>query len=116
MASQRDPKSSFDPYSLFRDIDPSLKHEDKPLPPRGWRVILVDDNLTPKDFIIAIMRNFFRMSFDQAYDMLSDAEWHGELPVGDVFTHEIAETKVHQIIHASARHGHTLNAYMEPVS
>jgi ATP-dependent Clp protease adaptor protein ClpS len=65
------------------------------LPPM-YRVVLVNDDYTPMDFVIEILKTFFRMSHDRATQVMLHVHTRGRGVCG-VFTFEIAETKVAQV-------------------
>ena len=74
------------------------------LPPM-YRVVLLNDDYTPMDFVIEILRMFFNMSHDRATQVMLHVHTRGKGVCG-VFTFEIAETKVAQVNEYSQRHQH----------
>jgi len=81
------------------------------LPPM-YRVILLNDDYTPMDFVIEILRLFFNMSHDRATQVMLHVHTRGKGVCG-VFTFEIAETKVVQVNEFSRQHEHPLKCTME---
>jgi len=81
------------------------------LPPM-YRVILINDDYTPMDFVIEILINFFRMSHDRATQVMLHVHTKGKGVCG-VFTFEIAETKVAQVNEYSRQSEHPLKCTME---
>jgi ATP-dependent Clp protease adaptor protein ClpS len=81
------------------------------LPPM-YRVILLNDDYTPMDFVIEILRLFFSMNHDRATQVMLHVHTRGKGVCG-VFTFEIAETKVVQVNEFSRQHDHPLKCTME---
>jgi ATP-dependent Clp protease adaptor protein ClpS len=81
------------------------------LPPM-YRVVLVNDDYTPMDFVIEILKTFFRMSHDRATQVMLHVHTRGRGVCG-VFTFEIAETKVAQVNEYSRQSEHPLKCTME---
>ena len=81
------------------------------LPPM-YRVVLINDDYTPMDFVIEILTTFFRMSHDRATQVMLHVHTKGKGVCG-VFTFEIAETKVAQVNEYSRQSEHPLKCTME---
>jgi ATP-dependent Clp protease adaptor protein ClpS len=81
------------------------------LPPM-YRVILLNDDYTPMDFVIEILSVFFGMSHDRATQVMLHVHTRGKGVCG-VFTFEIAETKVVQVNEYSMQSDHPLKCTME---
>lgn len=81
------------------------------LPPM-YRVILLNDDYTPMDFVIEILRLFFGMSHERATQVMLHVHTRGKGVCG-VFTFEIAETKVVLVNEYSHQHEHPLKCTME---
>jgi len=81
------------------------------LPPM-YRVILLNDDYTPMDFVIEILRVFFGMGNDRATQVMLHVHTRGKGVCG-VFTFEIAETKVVQVNEYSRQNDHPLKCTME---
>jgi len=81
------------------------------LPPM-YRVILLNDDYTPMDFVIEILQLFFNMSYDRATQVMLHVHTRGKGVCG-VFTFEIAETKVVQVNEFAHQHEHPLKCTME---
>ena len=60
--------------------------------PRLHKVILVNDDYTPRDFVVSVLKAEFRMTEDQAYKVMLTAHQRGVCVVA-VFTKDVAETK-----------------------
>ena len=81
------------------------------LPPM-YRVVLLNDDYTPMDFVIEILKVFFGMSHDRATQVMLHVHTRGKGVCG-VFTFEIAETKVVQVNEYSIQNDHPLKCTME---
>lgn len=80
--------------------------------PRLWKVILLNDDFTPRDFVVKVLRNVFRMSVGEAEAVMLTAHQLGACVVA-VYTREIAETKVQQGNDMGAEAGHPLTCTTE---
>ncbi|HAS51087.1 MAG TPA: ATP-dependent Clp protease adapter ClpS [Gammaproteobacteria bacterium] len=106
---------SQDYSSLSPDQDDSTVVEpEKPAlkPPPMYKVILLNDDYTPMDFVVRILEHFFTMSREKATQVMLHVHTRGRGICG-VFTHDIAETKVAQVNEFSRRHHHPLLCTME---
>ena len=82
-------------------------------PPKVYKVILLNDDYTPREFVITVLRAVFRMTTDQALAVMLTAHQRGMCVVA-VFTREIAETKATLAIDMAAEHGYPLFFTTEP--
>ena len=80
--------------------------------PSRYKVVILNDDYTPMEFVVHILERFFGMSSAQAFDIMLTVHKKGVAVVG-VFSHEIAETKVAQVMDFSRRHQHPLQCTME---
>lgn len=81
------------------------------LPPM-YRVILLNDDYTPMDFVIEILKLFFGMGHERATQVMLHVHTRGKGVCG-VYTYEIAETKVAQVNEFSRQNEHPLKCTME---
>ncbi len=84
---------------------------DVKLPPM-YKVVLLNDDYTPMDFVIEILKTFFGMGHDRATQVMLHVHTRGKGVCG-VFTYEIAETKVAQVNEFSRQNEHPLKCTME---
>lgn len=82
--------------------------------PSLYRVILMNDDYTPMDFVIHILQKFFRKDIPEATQIMLQVHKQGAGICG-VFTFEIAETKVYQVNQYSRQNRHPLKCTMEKV-
>jgi ATP-dependent Clp protease adaptor protein ClpS len=81
--------------------------------PKVYKVILVNDDYTPRDFVVGVLSAVFRMTSDEALAVMLTAHMKGACVVA-VYTREIAETKATQAIDMAAREGYPLMLTTEP--
>jgi ATP-dependent Clp protease adaptor protein ClpS len=81
--------------------------------PRLHKVILLNDDYTPREFVVTVLKGEFRMSEDQAYRVMMTAHRRGVCVVA-VFTRDVAETKATRGTEAGRRKGYPLQFTTEP--
>jgi ATP-dependent Clp protease adaptor protein ClpS len=81
--------------------------------PRLHKVILLNDDYTPREFVVAILKAEFRMSEEQAYRVMMTAHRRGACVVA-VFTKDVAETKATRATEAGRSKGYPLLFTTEP--
>lgn len=86
---------------------PTTKPELKPERPKLHKVILLNDDYTPRDFVVAVLKAVFRMTADEAMGVMLTAHRRGACVVA-VFTREVAETKALAGTEAGRRSGFPL--------
>ncbi len=80
--------------------------------PSMYKVILVNDDFTPMDFVVHVLEYFFRMNREQATQVMLHVHTRG-MGICGVFTREIAETKVSQVNDFSQKNQQPLLCTME---
>jgi len=80
--------------------------------PSLYKVLLLNDDYTPMEFVVHILEKFFAKSREDAVEVMLHVHRHG-VGICGVFTYEVAETKVAQVIEFSRRHQHPLQCTME---
>ena len=81
-------------------------------PPKMYQVILLNDDYTPMEFVIEVLRIYFNKGSDDANRIMLHVHHHGVGECG-VFTYEVAETKVTQVMDFARKHQHPLQCIME---
>ena len=81
--------------------------------PPLYKVILLNDDFTPREFVVTILKAEFRMNEDQAYRVMITAHRRGACVVA-VFTRDVAETKATRATEAGRRKGYPLLFTSEP--
>lgn len=80
--------------------------------PPMYKVLLLNDDYTPMEFVVHVLERFFGMSHAMAFDIMLTVHKRGVAVVG-VFSHEVAETKVAQVMDFARRHQHPLQCTLE---
>ncbi|PCJ06915.1 MAG: ATP-dependent Clp protease adapter ClpS [Rhodobacteraceae bacterium] len=80
-------------------------------PPR-YKVLLLNDDYTPMEFVVMVLERFFGMTHAESFEIMLVVHKKGLAVVG-VFSHEIAETKVGQVMDFARRQQHPLQCTME---
>ena len=94
------------------DVSVVLATRPKTKRPPLYKVLLLNDDYTPMEFVVAVLERFFNMSSAQSFEVMLTVHKKGVAVVG-VFSHEIAETKVSQVMDFARRHEHPLQCTME---
>jgi ATP-dependent Clp protease adaptor protein ClpS len=81
--------------------------------PRLHKVILLNDDYTPREFVVTVLKAEFRMSESQAYQVMMTAHKRGACVVA-VYTKDVAETKATRATDAGRRQGYPLLFTTEP--
>ena len=80
--------------------------------PSLYKVLLLNDDYTPMEFVVHILEKFFSKSREDAVEVMLHVHRHG-VGICGVFTYEVAETKVAQVVDTARRHQHPLQCTME---
>jgi ATP-dependent Clp protease adaptor protein ClpS len=88
------------------------KTKTKTARPPLYKVMLLNDDYTPMEFVVIVLEKFFGITHSQAVEIMLTVHKKGLAVVG-VFSHEIAETKVAQVMDFARRHQHPLQCTME---
>jgi len=80
--------------------------------PSLYRVVLINDDYTPMDFVVDILESIFRMERTRATQVMLEVHTKGKGICG-VYNFEIAETKVAQVMGMAQQHQHPLLCEME---
>jgi ATP-dependent Clp protease adaptor protein ClpS len=93
------------------DVVPAKKRA-KLKPPKRYKVILLNDDYTPMDFVCIVLQQFFGFNRQKAVYIMLQVHTQGRGICG-LFSKEIAETKVIQVNTYAVRHQHPLKCIME---
>ena len=80
--------------------------------PPLYKVMLLNDDFTPMEFVVLVLERFFSKNSTQAFEIMLTVHKKGLALVG-IFSHEVAETKVSQVMDFSRRNQHPLQCTME---
>lgn len=80
--------------------------------PTPYRVLMLNDDYTPMEFVVQVLQRFFRMSIEEATRVMLHVHQRG-VGVCGVFTYEVAETKVSQVMDFARENQHPLQCTLE---
>lgn len=80
--------------------------------PPKYHVVLLNDDYTPMDFVVEVLRRFFNMDGEKATDIMLTIHYKGKARCG-TYSAEIAETKVDQVVRFATENQHPLQCSME---
>ncbi len=80
--------------------------------PSLYRVLLLNDDYTPMEFVVHVLERFFQKGPEEATEIMLHVHQNGVGECG-IFTYEIAETKVTQVMDFARKHQHPLQCVME---
>jgi ATP-dependent Clp protease adaptor protein ClpS len=80
--------------------------------PSLYRVLLLNDDYTPMEFVVHVLERFFNKDAEAARQIMMHVHQHGIGECG-VYTYEVAETKVTQVMDFARKHQHPLQCVME---
>ncbi len=80
--------------------------------PSLYRVLLLNDDYTPMEFVIEVLERFFQKNREEATRIMLHVHHHGVGECG-VYTYEVAETKVTLVMDFARKHQHPLQCVME---
>lgn len=97
----------FEQKTAETGLKPSLRQ------PKKYKVVLLNDDYTPMDFVVDVLKRFFHLTEQLAVQVMLQVHYQGRGICG-VFTRDIAETKVALVNEYARRNEHPLLASMEP--
>ena len=86
----------------------------KTVPPPMFRVILLNDDYTPMEFVVVVIQEFFNKDRETATQIMLKIHLDGKGVCG-VFSKDVAATKVDQVTEAARKNGHPLQCVSEPI-
>lgn len=81
-------------------------------PPPMYKVMLLNDDFTPMEFVVIVLQRFFSKSREQATQIMFKVHNEGAGICG-IYPRDVAETKVQQVISLAREHQHPLQCVME---
>lgn len=90
----------------------ATKTRAKPKKPSQFKVLMLNDDYTPMEFVVIVLKRFFQMDMEQATRVMLHVHQKG-VGVCGVFTYEIAETKVNQVMDFAKANQHPLQCTLE---
>lgn len=88
------------------------KTKPKTKKPSLYKVLLLNDDYTPMEFVVFVLERFFNKGREEATRIMLHVH-HKGVGICGVYTYEIAETKVAQVMDMARQHGHPLQCTME---
>lgn len=88
--------------------EPKIKVQRPPM----YRVALLNDDYTPMDFVVTVLETIFRKAHEEAVDIMMTVHKKGAATVG-IYTRDVAETKVDQVIEYARINEYPLQCVME---
>ena len=92
---------------------PRTKLKPKTERPKLWKVILLNDDYTPREFVVEVLKAVFRMNESQAYRVMMTAHQKGACVIA-VFTKDVADTKAKEATELGKSKGYPLYFTTEP--
>ena len=90
----------------------ALKTRSKTKKPSMYKVLMLNDDYTPMEFVVHVLERFFSMSHEQAMRIMLHVHQRG-IGVCGVYTYEVAETKLNQVLDLARKHEHPLQCTIE---
>jgi len=84
----------------------------KPKKPSQFKVLMLNDDYTPMEFVVIVLKRFFHMDMEQATRVMLHVHQKG-VGVCGIFPYEIAETKVNQVMDFARKNQHPLQCTLE---
>ena len=109
-----DDDGDFRGRSLGRPLGPGIETKVRPKTkkPSLYKVLLLNDDYTPMEFVIHVLERYFAKPHEEAVEIMLHVHRRG-VGVCGVYTFEVAETKVAQVIELARRNQHPLQCTME---
>jgi len=111
-----DPKQPLKPPSQINyddiEVGVAIKERPKTKRPSMYKVLMLNDDYTPMEFVVYVLQSFFEMSSDMAMQVMLHVHQRG-VGICGVYTYEVAETKVAQVMNLAKENQHPLQCTIE---
>jgi ATP-dependent Clp protease adaptor protein ClpS len=94
-------------------VKPRTKVKPKTQRPKLWKVILLNDDYTPREFVVQVLKAVFRMNAERAYHVMMTAHRRGACVIA-VYTKDVADTKAKEATELGKSNGFPLYFTTEP--
>jgi len=84
----------------------------KPKRPQLYKVLMLNDDYTPMEFVVHVLQRYFRMTMEEATQVMLHVHQKG-VGVCGIFPFDVAETKVNQVMDLAKKHQHPLQCTLE---
>lgn len=111
-ASQGDENGDDDANPENPEIGIATKTRAKPKKPSQYKVLMLNDDYTPMEFVVMVLKRFFRMDLDEATRVMLHVHQRG-VGVCGIYPYEVAETKVNQVMDFARQNQHPLQCTLE---
>lgn len=102
-----------DKQSQYLEAPVVQESEPKVQRPRLYKVLLLNDDFTPMEFVVVLIERIFHKNREEATQIMLHVHQKG-VGVCGIFTREVAETKVRQVLGFAKERQHPLQCTMEP--
>ena len=107
MADKKDSDSDTD-----GEVGIATKTKARPKKPSQYKVLMLNDDYTPMEFVVMVLKRFFQMDLEQATRVMLHVHQRG-VGVCGIFPYEVAETKVNQVMDFARENQHPLQCTLE---
>jgi len=90
----------------------ATKTRARPKKPSQYKVLMLNDDYTPMEFVVIVLKRYFRMDLEEATRVMLQVHQRG-VGVCGVFPYEVAETKVNQVMDFARQNQHPLQCTLE---
>jgi len=97
-----------------KEVGVATKTKTRPKKPSQYKVLMLNDDYTPMEFVVIILKRFFSMDMEQATRVMLHVHQRG-VGVCGIFPYEVAETKVNQVMDFARENQHPLQCTLEKV-
>ena len=94
------------------EVGTTTKTRAKPKKPSQYKVLMLNDDYTPMEFVVMVLKRFFSMDLEQATRVMLHVHQRG-VGVCGIFPYEVAETKVNQVMDFARQNQHPLQCTLE---
>jgi len=94
------------------EIGIATRTKARPKKPSQFKVLMLNDDYTPMEFVVIVLKRFFHMDLEQATRVMLHVHQKG-VGVCGIFPYEIAETKVNQVMDFARKNQHPLQCTLE---
>ena len=94
------------------EVGIATKTRAKPKKPSQYKVLMLNDDYTPMEFVVLVLKRFFGMDLEQATRVMLHVHQKG-VGVCGIFPYEVAETKVNQVMDFARQNQHPLQCTLE---
>ena len=94
------------------EVGIATKTRTKPKKPSQYKVLLLNDDYTPMEFVVMVLKRFFKMNLEEATRVMLHVHQKG-VGICGIFPYEVAETKVNQVMDFAKQNQHPLQCTLE---